>query len=72
MDSKDGPVRRFTSAQRDIDSIVETLVVLHGNRDALELEELNSYFTPIAGKRKLKGKSNSDIEHLKLKDKSRS
>lgn len=50
LESKEGPVRRFTLPDRDVDSFVEPIVVFHGERVKLEQEQIPEYFWPTTGK----------------------
>ena len=53
LDSQSGPVRRFTLEGADIDSLIEPIVVLHGDRHLMEQEQLHRYFWPATGKWKM-------------------
>ena len=53
LDSPSGPVRRFTPDSADIDSLIEPIVVLRGNRHSVEQEQLHPYFWPVTGKWKM-------------------
>lgn len=50
-----GPVRRFTAKEADIDSFIETIVVLHGKRHGVEQEQFDDYFWPTTGKWRTRG-----------------
>ncbi|KAE8454402.1 hypothetical protein EG329_000024 [Mollisiaceae sp. DMI_Dod_QoI] len=50
LSSKDGPVHRFTLPEQDIDSFIEPIVVLHGERVKMEQEQIPEYFWPTTGK----------------------
>ncbi|CZR63787.1 probable 2-polyprenyl-6-methoxyphenol hydroxylase and related FAD-dependent oxidoreductases [Phialocephala subalpina] len=50
LDSKEGPVHRFTLSNHDIDSFIEPIVVFHGERVKLEQEQIPEYFWPTTGK----------------------
>lgn len=47
---RDGPVRKFTREAADIDSFIEPLVVLSGQRVEIEQEQIPEYFWPATGK----------------------
>ncbi|TKA62142.1 hypothetical protein B0A49_09077 [Cryomyces minteri] len=50
LSSSAGPVLRFTPANNDIDSFIEPILVLHGSRVQIELEQIPTYFWPVTGK----------------------
>ena len=54
LDSPESPVRLFTRPSEDIDSVIETLVLLSGKRHAVEYTDLHPYFWPITGKHRLR------------------
>lgn len=54
LDSERGPVRRFTAKSADIDSFIEPLVVLHGERVKMEQEWIPDYMWPVTGKWKMR------------------
>lgn len=47
--SPSGPVTRFTAPNSDIDSFIEPIVVLHGERSQMEQELIPEYFWPVTG-----------------------
>lgn len=49
LDSEDGPIRRVTPSDRDIDNFVTPVVVLSGSRDKIEQEQIHPYFWPVTG-----------------------
>lgn len=55
LDSDQGPVRSCTAAGADIDSFIETLVVLSGDRVEIEPDQIPSYFHPMTGNLRLRG-----------------
>ena len=57
MASPTGPVQRHTPAHGDIDSFIESVVVLAGHRMELEQEEIPPYFWPVTGRWRMKGVS---------------
>jgi phenol 2-monooxygenase len=52
----EGPVKRFTPLEMDIDGFIEPLVVLFGERVKVEQEQLPDYFWPVTGKWQMRGK----------------
>jgi phenol 2-monooxygenase len=56
LSSSEGPVMKFTRRNDDIDSFIEPVVVLHGKRASLELEQIPSYFQPVTGQWGVRGK----------------
>jgi phenol 2-monooxygenase (NADPH) len=54
LDSTDGPVRKYTPIGTDIDSLIEPIVILHGDRHTMEQEQLHPYFWPVTGKWQIK------------------
>ncbi|KAG4433211.1 hypothetical protein IFR05_011319 [Cadophora sp. M221] len=50
LSSENGPVRRFTLPNADIDSFIEPIVVYHGKRVEMEQEQIPEYFWPATGK----------------------
>ncbi|KAH6700585.1 putative phenol 2-monooxygenase [Leptodontidium sp. MPI-SDFR-AT-0119] len=50
LSSDEGPVRRFTLPNADVDSFIETLVVFYGERVKIEQEHIPEYFYPVTGK----------------------
>jgi phenol 2-monooxygenase len=57
LTSVKGPVRKFTLSGQDIDSFIEAIVVLSGERIKIEQEQIPDYFWPVTGKWKIRGKS---------------
>lgn len=55
LDSKDGIARTFTPATDDIDSFIETILVLSGERVKLEQNQIPDFFWPVTGKWKMRG-----------------
>lgn len=51
---KDGPVRKFTAKSDDIDSFIESLVVLSGDRLQIQQEQIPEFFSPITGEWKIR------------------
>ncbi|KAH6668424.1 FAD binding domain-containing protein [Halenospora varia] len=52
--SNQGPIRKFTSPESDIDSFLEVIVVLSGERTAIEAEQVPDCFRPVTGKWRMK------------------
>ncbi|OKP02461.1 3-hydroxybenzoate 4-monooxygenase [Penicillium subrubescens] len=50
LSSPDSPVHRFTPNFQDVDSLIETIVIGHGKRHDVELEQIPEAFYPVAGK----------------------
>jgi phenol 2-monooxygenase len=57
LTSVKGPVRKFTLSGQDIDSFIESIVILSGERIKIEQEQIPDYFWPVTGKWKIRGKS---------------
>lgn len=55
MTSPTGPVHKYTPPSADIDSFIEPIVVLSGDRLSLEQEQIPDYFWPVSGKWKMRG-----------------
>lgn len=55
LDGPKGPVHKFTFKDADIDSFIEPIVVLHGDRHSMEQEQIPDYFWPPTGKWKMRG-----------------
>ena len=54
LDSAESPIRLFTPPVQDIDSVVETLVILSGRRHSVDYPDLHKYFWPVTGKHRLR------------------
>ncbi|KAJ5722740.1 hypothetical protein N7488_000775 [Penicillium malachiteum] len=50
LTSENGPVRTYTPPSNDIDSLMELIVVGHGKRHNVELEQIPGCFYPVTGK----------------------
>ncbi|CAG7954617.1 unnamed protein product [Penicillium olsonii] len=50
LDAADGPIHSFTPPNQNSDSLIETIVIGHGNRHDVELEDIPKCFYPISGK----------------------
>ncbi|KAJ5102420.1 hypothetical protein NUU61_004642 [Penicillium alfredii] len=50
LNSRDGPIHTFTPLSKDADSVIETIVVGHGKRHDVELEQIPESFYPVVGK----------------------
>lgn len=60
-------MQKFTTKGTDIDSFIEPIVVLHGERIHMEQEQIPEYFCPVTGKWKMRGTydhSRSSIEFI--------
>ncbi|KAJ5159398.1 uncharacterized protein N7482_006402 [Penicillium canariense] len=49
LSSRDGPVYTFTPKSQDADSLIEVVVIGHGKRHDVELEQIPQCFYPVAG-----------------------
>lgn len=56
LSSRDGPIRTFTPNSQDADSLIEAIVIGHGKRHDVELEQIAECFFPVAGKNQTRGK----------------
>lgn len=54
LSSNEGPIKTFTPPGSDADSIIETIIVGHGNRHAVELEQIPECFYPLTGKNQVR------------------
>ncbi|KAL1955230.1 hypothetical protein VTO42DRAFT_8889 [Malbranchea cinnamomea] len=50
LGSDDSPIRRFTPRGAYVDSLIEPILVAHGARHAIELEQIPACFYPVTGK----------------------
>ncbi|KAJ5611360.1 hypothetical protein N7510_008079 [Penicillium lagena] len=50
LDSPGGPIRSFTPQSVHADSLIETILVGHGKRHDVELEQIPECFYPVSGK----------------------
>ncbi|KAJ5297319.1 hypothetical protein N7508_007568 [Penicillium antarcticum] len=48
--SEEGPIHTFTPKSQNIDSLIETVVIGHGKRHEIELEQIPECFYPLSGK----------------------
>lgn len=55
MTSDASPVKRFTPAGADIDSFIETILVLSDGMAKVEQNQIPDYFWPVTGKWKMRG-----------------
>ncbi|KAI9706864.1 MAG: hypothetical protein M1820_004643 [Bogoriella megaspora] len=65
LEGKDSPVTRFTPHGADIDSLIEPIVVLSGDRMKIEQEDIPDYFWPETGRWKMR-----DIHKVFIDDES--
>jgi len=56
LTSEDSPIVRYSVSGHDADSFIETLLVIANNRTKIELEDIPPVFTPVKGKRGIRGK----------------
>ncbi|KAJ5762583.1 uncharacterized protein N7511_005965 [Penicillium nucicola] len=50
LGSQESPIHTFTPTNQNIDSLIETVVIGHGKRHEVELEEIPECFYPLSGK----------------------
>ncbi|KAK4863990.1 hypothetical protein LT330_010200 [Penicillium expansum] len=50
LSAADGPTHTFTPKNQDIDSLIEAILIGHGKRHAVELEQIPECFYPVSGK----------------------
>ena len=55
LSSPDSPVHTYTPKSQDADSLIETIVIGHGKRHDVELEQIPDVFYPVAGKNQTRG-----------------
>lgn len=55
LNSDKSPIRKFTQPDEDVDSIIEPILVLSGERVAMEQDMIPNVFWPVAGKWKMRG-----------------
>ena len=53
LDSQNGSVRKYTAPKADLDTLIETVLVLRGDRTKFELGQIPSCYMPIAGKHRM-------------------
>lgn len=61
LDGSSGPVRSLTPQGADIDSVIEVVVVLKGDRFALEPSEWPEFYRPVNGKWRMRGTLNISL-----------
>lgn len=52
--SKDSPIQRFTPRHADVDSLIELILVAHGDRHAVEFHQIPQCFYPVTGKHEVR------------------
>jgi phenol 2-monooxygenase len=57
LSSREGPIRSFTPSSKNVDSLIETIVVGHGKRQDVELEQIPECFYPATGQNQTRGQS---------------
>jgi phenol 2-monooxygenase len=57
--SEHGPVKKYTAPGLDVDSFIEVLVLLSGDRLTTKQEQIPQPFSPETGKWRVRGKTNS-------------
>ncbi|KAJ5927833.1 hypothetical protein N7466_006789 [Penicillium verhagenii] len=50
LSSQGGPIHKFTPTSQYVDSLIETIVIGHGKRHDVELEQIPESFYPLTGK----------------------
>jgi len=55
LSSANGLVKRYTPVNSDIDSRIESILVLSGERIAIDQDQIPEYFWPVTGKWKMRG-----------------
>lgn len=56
LDSSESPIHRFRPANSDVDSLIEPILVGHGKRHDIELEQIPECFYPVTGKNSIRGR----------------
>ncbi|KAI9930611.1 hypothetical protein MW887_011365 [Aspergillus wentii] len=54
LSSSTGPINSFTSKNADVDSLIEPILVAHGKRHAVELDQIPECFYPFTGKNQVR------------------
>ncbi|GFF73250.1 phenol 2-monooxygenase, putative [Aspergillus lentulus] len=54
LGSTESPIHTFRPKGGDVDSLIEPILVGHGNRHAVELEQIPECFYPVTGKHQIK------------------
>ncbi|KAJ5559195.1 hypothetical protein N7461_003167 [Penicillium sp. DV-2018c] len=49
-----GPISAFTPKNQDIDTVIETILVAHGKRHSVELDQIPECFYPVTGKNQIR------------------
>lgn len=64
--SDDGLIQRYLPPNSDIDSFIEVIVVLSGERLKINQEQIPQCFCPVTGKWRMRGRANPDhlLRHL--------
>jgi phenol 2-monooxygenase len=55
LSAADGPIQTFTPKDQDIDSLIEIILIGHGKRHDVELEQIPECFYPVTGKNQTRG-----------------
>jgi len=58
--SEHGPIQKYTTLGSDIDSFIEVIVLLSGERLKIKQEQVPQCFWPVNGKWGVRGKANPD------------
>ncbi len=54
MSSSESPVSKYTPAGADLDSFIEPILVLSGERVKIEQDQIPEYFWPVTGKYRMR------------------
>ncbi|KAF9630473.1 hypothetical protein BFW01_g1035 [Lasiodiplodia theobromae] len=65
LGGSDGIVSNLTPKGADLDSVIETIVVLSGKRHDLEQDDIPEYFRPTTGKMQIQGKPTASLSYTK-------
>ena len=66
MESTNSPIHRFTNPEADIDSVIEPILVLHGERVEMEQNMIPDMFWPVTGKWQMRGTTIQQLLRLYL------
>jgi len=56
LSSEESPIHRYTKPDEDVDSVIEPILVLSGERVQMEQEMIPDVFWPVTGKWKIRGR----------------
>ena len=69
LGSDDSPLQKFRSRSGEPDSLIEPILVAHGKRHGVELEQIPHSFYPFTGKNHIRGELNASDKKGKKKKK---